>query len=277
MTKHVSSYSIPRTAIAAIIAIPFIVPFLFLISTAFRTPADYQSDPGGLPKSFTLDNLTQAWSEANLGHALLMSLILCVVSCAVCASSALLAAFWFRLRTSRGASVGKLVLAAGYAIPMIAWLIPVFVITANLGWTNNIFVAGVVIGVSTLPFALYLLDAFFRQVLTWELLEAVTLDGAGIWRAFWSIAVPMAGPALASVLALCFVWSFGDLLLAATMLQGNPDVYTLTLASTTLSTRESVNLQGQAAAALVSLVPVLVIFAFAQKALGAGFGAGSEK
>ena len=62
-------------------------------------------------------------------------------------------------------------------------------------------------------------------------------------------------PALAAVLALTFVWSFGDLLVASTLLQSNPDSYTLTLAATTLTTREDVNIQGQAAAALVSLLP----------------------
>ncbi len=96
-------------------------------------------------------------------------------------------------------------------------------------------------------------------------------------KIFWYIAVPMSRPALASVVALVFVWTFGDLLMAATLLQGNPQVYTLTLAATTLSTREEVNLQGQAAAALVSLIPVLLVFMVAQKSLASGFGAGSGK
>ena len=266
-----------RTTIAALITVPFIVPFLFLISTAVRERADYISAPGGLPRSFTLDHMAEAWVEADLGRALVNTLIMCVVACVVCASTSLAGGYFFRVTRARWTGPARLILGAGYAIPMVAWLIPVFVIVAQAGWTGNLFVAGVVSGVSSLPFGFYFIHTFLNQSLTDETIEAATLDGAGVFRAFWSVGVPMALPALAAVLALTFVWSFGDLLVASTLLQANPDSYTLTLAATTLTTREEINLQGQAAAAVVSLLPTLVVFAVAQKALKQGFGGGAEK
>lgn len=266
-----------KTVVAAVIAVPFVVPFLFLVATAFRTRADYIDDPGGLPHSFTWDNVVSAWQQADLGRALVNTLIVCVVACVVCAATAVAAAFWFRIHQGRVVDGLRWLLVAGYAVPMIAWLIPVFVILANGGLTDDLVVAGVVNGVSSLPFALYLVHTFFGQVLTPELLEASTLDGAGIFRTFRSIAVPLALPAVAAVVALVFVWTFGDLLVSATLLQGDPSVYTITLAATSLSTREDVNLQGQAAAALVALIPTLVVFVGAQKALAMGFGGVSDK
>lgn len=266
-----------RTTIAALIAIPFIIPFLFLISTAVRERSDYIAAPGGLPQSFTLDHVVQAWQEADLGRALVNTLILCLVACLVCASTSLAGGYFFRVTQRRWTGPARLILGAGYAIPMVAWLIPVFVIVAQAGWTGNIFVAGVIAGVSSLPFGFYFVHTFLNQSLTDEVIEAATLDGAGVFRAFWNIGIPMAGPALAAVVALTFVWSFGDLLIAATLLQSTPESYTLPLAATTLTTREDVNLQGQAAAALVSLLPTLVVFAVAQRALKQGFGGGSEK
>jgi len=266
-----------KTTIAAVIAVPFVLPFVFLIATTFRTRDDYISDPGGLPRSFTWDNLTAAWTQADLGRALVNTLIVCLVACVVCAVTALTGAYWFRLASGRVSGGLRWLLVSAYAIPMIAWLIPVFVILANGGLTGNLVIAGIVNGVSSLPFALYLVHTFYGQVLTPELLEAATLDGAGIFRTFRSIAVPLALPALASVVALVFVWTFGDLLVAATLLQEDPSVYTITLAATSLSTREDVNLQGQAAAALVALLPTLIVFVAAQKALAKGFGGVSEK
>lgn len=266
-----------RTTIAAVLAVPFVVPFLFLIGTTFRTSADYISAPGGWPRSFTWDNLVNAWTEASLGRALINTLVVCLVACAVCTITALAGAYWFRLASGRMAEGLRWVLVAGYAIPMVAWLIPVFVILARGSLTNNLVVAGVVSGVSSLPFALYLVHTFFGQVLTPAILEAAMLDGAGTFRIFRAIAVPLSLPAMASVVTLVFVWTFGDLLVAATLLQADPSVYTITLAATSLATREEVNLQGQAAAALVALLPTLVVFVLAQKALARGFGGVSEK
>ena len=249
-----------KTTIAIFIAIPFIVPFLFLISTAVRERGDYIDSPGGLPRSFTLDNLSNAWVQADLGRALLNTLLVCVVACAVCGVTAIAAAFWFRVHQGRAVGILRWLMVSAYAIPMIAWLIPVFVILANGGLINNLVIAGLINGVSSLPFALYLVHTFFGQVLTTELLEAATLDGAGVFRSFWSLAVPLSLPVLASVVALVFVWTFGDLLVSATLLQSDSSVYTITLAATSLSTREDINLQGQAAAALVALLPTLVVF-----------------
>ncbi|TAM70651.1 MAG: carbohydrate ABC transporter permease [Microbacteriaceae bacterium] len=266
-----------RTTVAALIAIPFIVPFLFLIGTAFRARDDYIRDPGGLPHTFTWSNVIDAWQQADLGQALVNTLIVCVVACFVCSATAVASAYWFRRHAGTIANRTRWLLVIGYAIPAVAWLIPVFVIASNVGLSGNLVIAGIVNGVSTLPFALYLVHTFFGQVLTGELLEASELDGAGAYRTFGSIALPLAMPVLAAVVALTFVWTFGDLLIAETLLQADPSSYTITLAATSLSSRDNVNLQGQAAAALVALVPTLVVFAFAQRALTLGFGGVSDK
>lgn len=266
-----------RTTLAVLITIPFVVPFLFLISTALRTRADYLSSPGGIPQAFTFDHVVSAWAQADLGRALINTLIVCLVACLVCASVSLAGAYWFRIHEGRAVAVARLTLASAYAIPMVAWLIPVFVIAAQSGLTGNLFVAGVINGVATLPFAFYFVHTFYRQALSSEILEAATLDGASVLQSFVRIGIPMALPAIAAAVALTFVWTFGDLLVAATLLQSDPSSYTITLAATTLTTREDVNLQGQAGAALVSLLPTLVAFAVAQRALKEGFGAGSVK
>lgn len=261
-----------KTGIAILITVPFIIPFLLLISTAFRTQQDYISNPGGLPRSFTVRNLTSAWSGANLGTAVISTLITCVIACVLCGLVALAGAYWFRIHQGRASGWLRWMLVSCYAIPTVAWLIPLFVAVSQVGLSNSRVIAGAVDGVSSLPFAFYLVHTYFRQVLSTDILEAATLDGAGPLRTFRSIAVPLARPVLASVTALVFVWTFGDLLVAATLLQ-SPSVNTLTLATAFLASKENLNLQEQAAAALVALLPTLLVFLAAQKALARGFGA----
>lgn len=265
-----------RTTGAVLIALPFIYPFLILISTTVRKPDDFLQNPGGLPSSFTMSNITSAWDQAHLANSLRATVITCAIACLVCAIAGLAGGYWFRIHRGRFATGLGWVLIGAFAIPAIAWLIPMFVILAQREMTDNLIVLGLINGISCLPFALYLILTFFRQVLTPELLEAAALDGAGPIRTFVRIAVPLSTPALASVMALVFVWTFGDLLFAATLLQ-DPSVQTVTLATAGMSTREDVNLQGQAAASLVALIPMLAVFLFAQKALTRGFGGGSGK
>ncbi|MFI7066832.1 carbohydrate ABC transporter permease [Kribbella sp. NPDC050124] len=265
-----------RTAIAAVIAVPFLLPFLMLISTTLRTEDDFIRSPGGLPRSFTLEHLRVGWEEAHLAGGLRATFITCVVACLVCASTALAGAYWFRTHQGRVVAGTRWTLASVYAVPLIAWLIPVFVMLSQFELTNSLLVLGVIDGVSSLPFAFYLIHTFMQQTLTTEMLEAAVLDGAGTLRTFMRIAVPLALPALASVVALVFVWTFGELIVAATLLQ-DPSVQTVTLGIAGLSTRENVNPQIQAAASLVTLLPVLAVFIVAQKALRRGFAEGSGK
>lgn len=267
-----------RTAVAVLLTVPFIVPFLMLVSTSVRTRADFIANPGGLPRSFTLGNIAGVWRTADLGSALEATVITCVMACLVAVFPSLSGAYWFRThRSGRVIGLTRWALAAAYAIPTIAWLIPVFVLLSQVGWTSNVYVLGVVDGISSLPFTFYLLYTFFNQALPNDLLEAASLDGASYLRTFRSIAIPMSLPALATTTALVFVWTFGDLLVATTLLDGGASVRTLTLATASLASRENLDLQGQAAASLITLLPALLVVVGAQKALVRGFGAGSGK
>lgn len=162
----------------------------------------------------------------------------------------------------------------GYAFPAVIWLIPLFVLLARRGWTNNLYILGIIYGVSNVPFGLYLIYAFYRQTLRSEIMEAAAIDGATVLQQFRSIAIPLAKPAVTALAALVFVWSFGDLLFAVTLIQ-DPSKWTIPIAAATLVSRQNITAQAQAAAAFVALLPSLVVVLVAQRALVRGFGGGS--
>lgn len=264
-----------RTGLAALLTIPFLVPFFFLLTVSLRTPEDYRQNPVALPSSLTFDNVVDAWERADLGPALLNSLITSVVGVVVACLLSMSAAFWFTTRRGRGADRIRWAMVAGYAFPAVIWLIPLFVIFARNELTNDLVVLGMIYGVSNVPFGVYMVYAFYRQVLRSEIMDAAAIDGASTLARFRWIAVPLARPAVAALAALVFVWSFGDLLFAVTLLQ-DASKWTVPIAAATLVSSQTITVQAQAAAALVALAPSLVVVLVAQRALVRGFGGASS-
>lgn len=273
MSRHQVRVAI-RTATAAILTIPFLIPFFFLITVALKPEADYRASPIGLPSTLTLEHVTDAWNRAGLGSALWNSLIASGVGVVVACLLSMSAAFWFIIYRNRKSEKLRWAMILGYAFPAVIWLIPLFVLLARRGWTNNLYILGIIYGVSNVPFGLYLIYAFYRQTLRSEIMEAAAIDGATVLQQFRSIAIPLAKPAVTALAALVFVWSFGDLLFAVTLIQ-DPSKWTIPIAAATLVSRQNITAQAQAAAAFVALLPSLVVVLVAQRALVRGFGGGS--
>jgi ABC-type glycerol-3-phosphate transport system permease component len=265
-----------RTLVAALIAIPFVLPFLFLLSMALRPQSEYLANPTGWPSSVTWANLSDAWNDADLGPALWSSLVSTAIGVAVTTCTSTAAAFWLFIHRGRFANAARWFILAGYIFPAVIWLIPLFVILSRRGYTDSLVVLGVIYGVSNVPFGVYLVHSFYRQTLSPDVLDAAALDGATILQQFRLIAVPLARPALAALAALVFVWAFGDLLFAVTLIQ-DPGRWTVTIAASTLSTRDGISVSTQAAAAVISLIPSLLVLVAAQRALTRGFGGGGSK
>lgn len=265
--------SLIRTTTAALIAIPFLAPFYFLVAVAFKTEEQYLDSPIAIPTSLTTANLTDAWERAGLGNALINSVIATLIGVAVASLLSMSAGFWFVVHKNRAASKLRSALTFGYAFPAVVWLIPLFVILARNDRTDSLVILGIIYGVSNTPFGLYLLYTFYLQTLKTEILEAAAIDGATTLQQFRLIAIPLARPAAAALAALVFVWSFGDLLFAVTLIQDS-DKWTIPIAAVTLVSRQNINPQAQAAAAFVALLPSLAVVLFAQRALVRGFGGG---
>lgn len=268
--------SVPRMVLLTALSVPFLYPFLFLTLTALRTTDDYLRNPLGLPTTVTVDNLTTAWVNANIGSALVASAISVGLSVIILVSVSAAAAFWFLRHTGRAPRGLMYGMFAFWAVPFIVFAIPLYVMLARTGLLNNLFVLAVVYATLNVPFGTYLLHSYLVRGIPAEVLEAAQIDGASTWRTFTSIVLPLARPAVATLAALGFVWCWGDLIVSAFLMQ-DPAKYTLTLAASTLTTRTDMNLQAGAAAALISIIPVGVVFLFAQRSISQGFSAGAGK
>jgi multiple sugar transport system permease protein len=258
------------------IVIPFVYPFVFLVSTSLKTSGDYQAHQLGLPRHVTFDNISFAWQSASLGQAMLNSAFAVCLSVVILVPVSAAGGFWAVRHQGRMARLSLALLFSLWAVPFIVYAVPFYVMAARLHALNSLTVLGVLYAAVNIPFGVYLMQAYYQQGLPPELLEAAALDGATTWRTFRHIVVPLGRPALGTLAALGFVWCWGDLVMAAFLMQ-QASSYTVPVAAATLASRFDARIQPTSAAALISLLPLLLVFLFAQRAISRGLTAGAVK
>ncbi|WP_332643523.1 carbohydrate ABC transporter permease [Aeromicrobium sp.] len=264
-----------RASLLLLTCIPFVYPFIFLLGTAVKTEEDFESNQAGLPDSFTLDGLHDAWTDARLGTAFGNSLI--CVSIAVVLTVLLSAggAFWFLRHKGRLAATLRVLVIAMMAVPLPAFIIPLFVQLSDWNLGDNLFVLGFVFAGWASPFGIYLTYTYMKE-LPHEVVEAAEIDGASTWQVFWHIMVPLSKPVLTTLAVFAFVWGWGDLL-AGLVLIHEPELRPLTPATTLLIDVHSSNIPRSAAGVVIAMVPMLVVFLIGQRALVRGFVVGVGK
>jgi ABC-type glycerol-3-phosphate transport system permease component len=257
-------------------ALTYVYPFAFMLATAVKPKAEYIDDPVGWPTEFTLSHLRYAWNVANLGQAMINSLVAVGIGVVVCVCVCSAAAFWFIRNTSRVSKVLLGFFGSLWMVPQVVWIIPFFIILSTLHLTNNLIVLGIVYGSVFAPTFIWLLWAYFLQGIPREVLEAAEVDGCSLWQQYWRIVLPLSRPALGAVAALCFVFAWGDLLMAVVLLQDSSK-YTVVPAAAGLIGRFDAGVQETTAAAAITIAPSLVVFLIAQRAIVRGITGGVGK
>jgi len=243
----------------------FGVPFLYVLLVALSTPA--QLSDGALAL-FNLSNLQ--WSNFYLAFTridfigfarttLLLSLIFSVLTTA----SSSLAGFAFARLRAPGQRLLFNIVVATMMIPAIAMLIPTYVIFARLGLVGTYW-PWVLWGLAGTPYLIFLFRQFFSTI-PLELEEAAIIDGAGWFRIYLQIFLPLARPALLTSFLLSFTWTWGDYLAPALLLNADNTTLSVATAAGYLNPQGTGIVELQAAGAVMFLLPVVVLFLFTQK------------
>ena len=268
------------TVIVVVIALLWSVPTFGLFISSFRTPQDINSTGwwNGLlpPWHFTIENYQSVLSGEGIGGAFVHSLIIAIPGTILPVGVAAFAAYAFAWMDFPGRDWIFLGIVALLVVPIQMTLIPVLKIFTSVGLTGSyvsIWLAHTAYG---LPFAIYLLRSFFAG-LPKDLLESARIDGASHWRIFTRILLPLAVPALASLVIFQFMWVWNDLLVALIILGGNPDTAPLTVSIANLVNSFGTNYQVLTSAAFISMALPLVVFFSLQRYFVRGILAGSVK
>ena len=265
-----------RIVIVVLATIPFLFPFWILLATALKPLPEFQENPISWPDHPTMDNLDTAWTEAELGPALRNSFVAVTIGVIVTAAISAAAAFWFLRHTGRARPNVADLAHRNDGDPSPIFIIPLFVLLADWSATNNLVVLGLVYGAWNAGFGLYLMYTYYRGAIPPEVLEAAEVDGASSLRQFVRLVLPLSRPALATLAALVFVWSWSDLLLSVVLIQDSTR-RTVVPATALLADRYFSDVPSQAAAVLIALGPMLIVFLVGQRYLKRGIMAGVGK
>jgi raffinose/stachyose/melibiose transport system permease protein len=268
-------YTWPLVVGIGIFCLSAVLPLLFMAATAFRTEADWANSRIGLPTVFSFGAFRRAWTDANIDVYFRNSAIVTASTVALTVVSATLAAYSFSKLRWRLSGAVYLFVLVWIAIPPLLLMVPIYIEMVRLGLLNTYASVILLYTALNLPFNVYLMTAYFRSVPD-ELIEAARMDGAGVHRIFQAIMLPLAKPALATLIIFNVLWAWNEFLFALLLLQTD-NVKTLTVGVLQLQGRFVTDYPAMMAGLLITSLPVIAAYLIFQRHLVRGLVAGAVK
>ena len=267
---------VPLTVVLAIVSIFWIAPLALLVITAIRPLSDFVANgPLSWPQEFTWTNFTDAWRIGNFSSTYRNSIILALIKVPLGVLIAAMLAYALSKLKIRFARIIMFAVFLGLTIPIYITIVPNFITLRSLGLTDSLVgLTGPYLAFG-LPFCVLVLQSFFRQVPD-EIIEAAKIDGAGPWRIFFTIMLPLSTPALVTVAILDGVSTWNELLMALIILNSE-NSKTVPVGLLNFQGQFANNNTGLAAGILIAVVPILIAYILLQKWIVGGLTAGATK
>jgi len=260
--------SIVRHALMVLVVIVCLYPILWMLVSALRPEGQIFSDPSLLLKTFEWQNFVKGWNALGnpFGTYLLNSLVVVLGSIIGNLISCSLAAYAFARLRFRFQGVAFAYMLVTLMLPIHVLIVPQYILWSQVGLTDSFWPLIVPKFLATDAFFIFLMVQFIRGIPR-ELDEAARIDGAGHGRIFFQIMLPLMVPALATTTIFTFIWTWNDFFTQLIFLT-SPEHYTVPIALRSfIDAQSSSSFGAMFAMSVVSVIPLVLIFAFGQKFL----------
>lgn len=266
--------SIRYHTLLVIAALTWFLPILWMISMAL-TPNDVlqRTSSNLFPAEVTFDNFLQVFSTGQLGRWFVNSFVVTIATTVVTVLFCALAGYAFAKIEFSGRRGLFITVLAGLMVPKEAMFVPLFLMFSEADLQNSY--PALILPRLAAPIGVFLMTQFFSKVPI-EVEEAARIDGAGRWRVFFEIMLPLARPAMASLAIFTFVLTWNDYLWPlVSSTQSEWFTVTTGLASLQSNFEATTNLGDLMARGLVGSLPLIVVFLLFQRQLIRGISLGS--
>lgn len=250
-------------------------PFIYMITTSVKTMGEFFENPFSIiANSITFEQYASVF-EMGLTNYFVNSILITVISVAIVVFISALASYplsRLKFRLNRPLFVLFLV---GMMIPVHASLIPIFVMSNDMGLYDTLFALLGPYVAFALPISIFIMTQFMSEIPV-ELEEAAKIDGAGHWKIFSKVMFPNIKPAISTVVIYNFVHIWNEFIFALILIQSDESL-TLPVGLQKFYGEFSVNVPGLMAALTLASIPVIFIFIIAQERVVKGLTSGSVK
>lgn len=238
-------------------------PFLWLLSTALKSASEniFQYPPKLLPEEPTLSNFGKVMDVFPFWRYLLNSTVVSGLTVILNVLFCSLAAYPLARMNFKGKNTVFILILSTMMIPFQLLMIPVYILSLNLGLQNTYL--GMVLPHVTTAFGVFLMRQAFMTV-PYELDESARMDGANSFQIWWKVLMPLVKPSLVTLTIFTFVSAWGDFLWPL-IIVNDQNMFTLPLGLNMLSGTFTSDWRLIAAGAIISMIPVIVIFLLLQR------------
>ncbi|WP_329555041.1 carbohydrate ABC transporter permease [Streptomyces sp. NBC_00696] len=254
------------TAVAAALSLVWLSPLVWALSTSLKTPTESVSAPHWIPDHVTLESWKSVIDAGNIPNWFVNSVVVSVCVTVLVLLVASLAAYGFARTEFRGRRPLMALTMAGLMFSPAILGVPLFTTVQSLGMVDTYW--GMILPQCAPAAMVYILYKFF-QSLPKELEEAAFIDGAGRWRIFFTIVLPLSKPSLSAVGIFTFIASWNNFIWPY-MVTNNPDLMTMPNGIATVQNAFGIVWPQLMAGGLIAGLPLIIVFVFFQSQIVRG-------
>ena len=274
-------------ALVGAIALAIAVPVAWVLIASLKGKSEFYGNPWTLPEGLRLQNYADAFVDAGIGRYFLTSLLVTLLGLVLVLLVSVPAAYVIARYEFRGKGLVETALLAGLFVNVNYIVVPIFLMLVDWDraivdlmpggfFIDNPGMLSLVYAATSIPFSIYLLTAYFRSIpVDYE--EAASLDGASRFAVMTRIMLPMARPAVTTVILFNFLAYWNDFIISLTLLPGDNKTVQVGLLNLFTAQKAAADYGRLYAGMVIVIVPVLLVYALIQRRLVEGMAAGGVK
>lgn len=243
----------------------WVYPFLWALGSSFKSPVGFFDEGLNIiPKELEWFNYVDAWTRATFGEYFLNTVFITAVTVIFTLMFTAMAGFVLARTRFPGKKILLVLIAITVFLPHGYTIVPIFDLIQRIGLLDTLWAVIVVETAGNMVFSTFLFMGYFTTM-DREMEDAARVDGASFHQLFWLVMLPLARPMLATIGLFTFIGSWNNFLIPLVFTLGNSDLRTLPVGMYAFISQASTDWTQLCAASMMSLVPTILVFVFAQR------------